>query len=414
MRSRLFAISIRSVFLLSLVAISHDGLAQANRYDTKVRAAATNGKIEELEQLKSLGADLADQHALVAAIRQGHVDTVKYLVQQGAQPNGGKSPGTPLYAAASAANKIILQYLIDRGAKIDAEAPFDSSKISTPLLNAINAGDIAAARLLISFGANVNHVSLGGNTPLLQALTYTSNKNTEEFVELILKNGADPDTKLPDGTTPRQYARMLGTFPPKTHAGSLKLVEKYKPTPTKKVAPLPTFSYSLEALTRPDLKNMFGDKLGNPSETKPPTGLIYLDGLPVMQECHAERDFQLGSARVFQIKIALCGQGPFDEVNIANTASSGREQTKVLLEQQQLPDLKTQTSKAISPTLKQVSYIFYLEAGHGGMAVYTSAIVDSMGHTSFVVQYLLTQIHELPYLEKLTSDLYYHVTKGNH
>lgn len=62
---------------------------------------------------------------------------------------------------------------------------------------------VPLARLLLSAGANVDLQDAKGNTPLWNALYYFSGHDNEpQFVELMLKNGADPNRKNNQGVCP--------------------------------------------------------------------------------------------------------------------------------------------------------------------------------------------------------------------
>ncbi|MGE5139253.1 MAG: ankyrin repeat domain-containing protein [Rudaea sp.] len=186
------------VMALIAAGLAPAALAQSAALENQLGEAASNGQIAELERLVRAGANLKQSGALTRAVRSNQLNAVKYLVEHGADPNGGGSAGEPVYEAARRNNAEILRYLIDHGADIDAESPADSSIISTPLLRAVYSGDLVAARLLIKYGANVNRVSRNGNTALHQAIR-RANGRSAEFIKLLLASGADPDIKDKDG-----------------------------------------------------------------------------------------------------------------------------------------------------------------------------------------------------------------------
>ena len=57
-----------------------------------------------------------------------------------------------------------------------------------PLHHAASSGNYTAAKKLIETGnADVNQVTIGGETPLMKAAAY----NQQEIAELLIKNGAN-------------------------------------------------------------------------------------------------------------------------------------------------------------------------------------------------------------------------------
>jgi hypothetical protein len=157
------------------------------------------------------------------------------LLRHGADPNGWTTDrytmnpaGSPVYIAAKRGNREILQLLKESGATMDAEAPTDSSMVSTPLLCAVYDGDLDAARLLIEYGSDVNHVSRGHNTALMQAIVYSAGHRQAEIVKLLLAHGANPDIANDQGTT----ARIAASDIPELNA----LIAAAKP-PTKAQVP---------------------------------------------------------------------------------------------------------------------------------------------------------------------------------
>ena len=83
----------------------------------------------------------------------------------------------------------------------------DYNGLSTPLSDAVRKGHYAAARLLITRGADVNIPTRYYGEPIIIA----AYKSRADLIELLLKNGAIPDSVL-DGEPVLHVAIKLGCF----------------------------------------------------------------------------------------------------------------------------------------------------------------------------------------------------------
>jgi ankyrin repeat protein len=188
-------------------------LAERN-VDTALRKASQAGDLAEMQHQLELGAEPNQAYALVAAVRGNGLAAVKYLLAHGADPNAWTrinllvplgAAYSPIYVAAAQGNREILGYLKNHGADVNAEWTLDRYLSQTALSACIQAGDLQATQLLIAFGADVNHVPLRGDLPLMQSVS--APKNNVELAQLLLRQGADPDVKNADGVSVRQKSR---------------------------------------------------------------------------------------------------------------------------------------------------------------------------------------------------------------
>ena len=116
---------------------------------------------------------------------------------------------SPLIQAARAGSLDTIKQLLDSGADVNLPGPTGDGWDATPLQHAILARQSGAVRLLLERGANPNRVA-GANapTPLLLAAGDTD----PTFVKLLLAHGADPAVEDKSGVTPLARAVSAGTI----------------------------------------------------------------------------------------------------------------------------------------------------------------------------------------------------------
>ena len=162
------------------------------------------------------------------AARYGKLNALKYLVEHGADiDNNWMVMGqTPLFFAISNNNLDCVEYLLSKGANIEAT---DSTK-RTPLMYAMCNLNNKLAEIILRHGANVNAIGLDNRTPPIFAalndnyeglkmlvqhkcnLDIVSNRGETalilgvirgniEIIRLLLENGANPNIKNQSGNT---------------------------------------------------------------------------------------------------------------------------------------------------------------------------------------------------------------------
>jgi hypothetical protein len=185
--------------------------------DVALRQAAQQGDLRAVKRSLKQGADVNQADALVAAIENRQRGAVDYLLAHGADANAwvrGRSrlpvgpEGSPVFQAAKLGDRLILQDLKRRGADLDAQSMAAGTVGDTPLVVAARRGQIGAAQLLLEFGADVNHRSSQGKTPLQEAIFAES--GARGLVQLLLNHGADPDIRDSQGVSARDTAYQIG------------------------------------------------------------------------------------------------------------------------------------------------------------------------------------------------------------
>ncbi|OUL34366.1 hypothetical protein BV372_14115 [Nostoc sp. T09] len=154
---------------------------------------------ETTDELEDLAEDEDEESAstpLGAAILQGNIDTVRTLLQAGANPNPSVWHETPvLVVAARKGNVEIVQELIAAGANV--KRGFDE----LPLHTAAEEGHLEVVRLLLDAGADVE----GYEEDRWTALMAASLEGHLPVVKLLVERGADVNA-WSQGETPLMLA----------------------------------------------------------------------------------------------------------------------------------------------------------------------------------------------------------------
>ncbi len=132
------------------------------------------------------GAPVPLQNDLVYFGRAGIADDVSLPLDLGT---------TPLHYAAAHGQTGIVEFLVKKGAVVDAR----DFAGNTPLHKALENGQLKTAAVLIKLGADVNLRDFNNNTALHLAMT---SPHPEQAARLLLEHKADPNLKNNFGNTP--------------------------------------------------------------------------------------------------------------------------------------------------------------------------------------------------------------------
>ena len=187
---------------------------------TPLWTASQNGSEAMVKRLLTAGANpnlalLAGETPVMVASRSGYPAVVEQLLAKGANPNARGTRGqTALMWAVAQQHPDVVKVLIAHGADIKARSntehqvqavtphgylpynrdiPFGND---TALLFAARTGDVAAAKLLVAAGGNVNDADAWG----VSAVTLAAHSGYAELVEFLLEKGADPNAAGPGFT----------------------------------------------------------------------------------------------------------------------------------------------------------------------------------------------------------------------
>ena len=177
---------------------------------TELIFAIKNNNLQEISKLiKKIDINSRDNSGntpLMYAIATGNLETVKYLVEQGAYVTAvNSSYETPLHISSFYEYLDISKYLIEHGANINAKRNDGNSALSI----LANKGNSEMVKFLVEQGADVNIKNNDGITPLFW---FCHNGNLE-MIKYLVEQGADVNCKdYKEGVTPLYIACSNGNL----------------------------------------------------------------------------------------------------------------------------------------------------------------------------------------------------------
>ncbi len=176
--------------------------------DEKVFLESIKAELAKKIDINKIGENLETR--LMAASKKGYLDTVKFLIEKGANINiSAQYGGTALTKIADRPlfpNQIeIIKLLLENNADIN----YRISRGKTTLILASQYGNLELVKLLVEKGADlnlkdeINNAQMGGYTALIMA----AQKNHLEIVKFLVENGADINLKDNAGYTALMKAR---------------------------------------------------------------------------------------------------------------------------------------------------------------------------------------------------------------
>ena len=178
-----------------LISCTEQNTQNKTIQNDKLIQAAKDGKLRELQNLLSDGADINAKRktdgvtALLMASAKGYVPIVKLLLDKGADADAKRRTDgvTALLMASQNGHTEVVKLLLDEGADVNVKSTTDGV---TALWIASSEGHPEVVKLLLDKGAVVNAKStIYGMTALLVA----SQNGHTEVVKLLLDKGADVD-----------------------------------------------------------------------------------------------------------------------------------------------------------------------------------------------------------------------------
>jgi ankyrin repeat protein len=185
--------------------------ATAGKHGTPLYLACEARNVELIRLMLQRGAFVDDATpttgtALHMACQNKDREMAEILLQHGANVNvciAGK--GTPMHVACEKEDEEMLKLLLTYGADVDVMSP----DLGAPLHTTCKHYSSGSAKILLEHGANVNIFSSNHGTPLQAACKGSGSlhgqwrgPSGEKFLPLLVKHGADMNSKNNKGETP--------------------------------------------------------------------------------------------------------------------------------------------------------------------------------------------------------------------
>jgi len=165
--------------------------------------AADKGFVKSAQVLLQHGANLEGEGpekctSLRYAVRRGHLELSRLLLEKGADPNTPRGGSPILFDSANRGDIEAVKLLITYGANINAVDELDLSV----LISAVMRGHVNVAAYLLDSNADANYASPSGAT----AIHWAAASHFADLVQLLINNGADLSPPTTHAWLPIHYA----------------------------------------------------------------------------------------------------------------------------------------------------------------------------------------------------------------
>jgi len=179
------------------------GCSDPDRPTIAFHLALQRGDIDQIERHIFWSADVNQpgpdgQRPLHVAADKGRLIVTELLFEHGAHIEGKDGNGnTPLHTAVMSGRTQVAELLLNNGAVFHSD-----QLLADSIRNSITDRDVI--KFLLQKGADINHISPQGVTPLLEAI----NQGNRVLVKLLIANGSDVNQAGGSGLTPLQLANQ--------------------------------------------------------------------------------------------------------------------------------------------------------------------------------------------------------------
>ena len=178
----------RPAMLKKLIALGADLKVQNPAGDNLLFRAVNSGNLETIDVLLGHGFDVGMKNSwggtpAIYAARTGNVDVIKFLASRGADLKAVNGNFTLLHEAVFSGRTEAVEYFLDQG--LDVNAHFGEG--ITPLLLAVDVGNIPGALTLVRRGADINAADKNGIT----VFRYAVMKGATELIAQAIAKKSD-------------------------------------------------------------------------------------------------------------------------------------------------------------------------------------------------------------------------------
>jgi len=198
----------RPAMLRKLIALGADLKVRNQAGDDLLFRAVNSGNLETIGILLDNGFPVGVKNGwgatpMIYAARSGNAEVIKFLASRGADIKAVNGDFTLLHDAAFAPRTEAIEYLLDQGLNIEARG----AELGTPLLLAVDVGNLPGALALLRRGADINAVDKNG----VSAFRYAVMKGATELVAPALAKKPDLSATEPrNGKTVLHEAALRG------------------------------------------------------------------------------------------------------------------------------------------------------------------------------------------------------------
>ncbi|MCA9155137.1 MAG: ankyrin repeat domain-containing protein [Planctomycetales bacterium] len=176
--------------------------------------AANSGDLETVKRLIQAGADpnSVDEHGM-GTLLTFHPEVTRYLLERGADPDLQRNENIAPVIVGVCNNYECLKWMVEAGANVNRASDHNGE---TALHGVAGSAEARSVRLLLAHGANPNartkpgmrtyalwrDARVRGETPLHRAAAWGSS----EVIQLLLDAGADPTIRDANKDTPLSWA----------------------------------------------------------------------------------------------------------------------------------------------------------------------------------------------------------------
>ncbi len=168
----------------------------------RIRFMAEDKKNSARSELLKRGISCFDEN-FISIVSSGDAEAVSLFLNAGFDPSIVDSKGNPLLSLAVRAQfpRVVLQ-LIEAGTDVNR---LSGDRGYSPLMDAVQKGDIAMVKLLLERGSMPDLKSKDGQT----ALIICAGRGDAEMSEILVAHGANPETKDLLGMSAIGYAKLF-------------------------------------------------------------------------------------------------------------------------------------------------------------------------------------------------------------